>query len=254
MASFSNNLEIGGASNHTGSVSGLAFRVQEAGSGYGKSCKHPKPSFRVASLSVGTLKKRSSEVVESMTRRRVDICSVQEHRWAGGIQANQTRLMKGKNSNYKLYWCGNRMGLGGVGLLLAEKWIEKVFDVQRVSDRILLLLLVIDKTVFAFISVYAPQVGCPDVEKEQFYDLLQEIVSKVSSSEVLIPIGNWNSHVGRVAGSFLGSPWRFGYRNRNIEGDRLLEFAVANNLNVGNTQFKKRDSHLITYSSGENNS
>ena len=155
----------------------------------------------LASLNVGTLKKRSSEVVETLTRGRVDTCSVQEHRWAGGIEANQTRLMKGKNSNYKFYWCGSRMGLG-VGLLLAEKWIEKVFDVQRVSDRILLLCLVIDKTVFAFISVYAPQVGRPDIEKEQFYDLLQEIVSKVPNSEVLIPIGDWNSHVGRVAGGF----------------------------------------------------
>ena len=140
---------------------------------------------------MGTLKKRSSEVVETLTRRRVDICSVQEHRWAGGTEANQTRLMKGKNSNYKFYWCGNQMGLGGVGLLLAEKWIEKVFDVQRVSDRILLLRLVIDKTVFAFVSVYAPQIGRPPhVEKEQFYDLLQEIVSKVPNSEVLIPIGD----------------------------------------------------------------
>ena len=124
MASSSNNSEIGGASNHTGSASSLAFRVREAGSGYGKSCKHPKPTFTVASLNVGTLKKRSSQVVETLTRRRGDICSVQEHRWAGSIEANQTHLMKGKNSNYKFYWCGNRMGLGGVGLLLAEKWIE----------------------------------------------------------------------------------------------------------------------------------
>ena len=149
---------------------------------------------------MGTLKKRSSEVLETFTGRRVDICSVQEHRWAGGIETNQNRLMKGKNSNYKFYWCGNRLGLGGVGLLLAEKWIEKVFDVQRVSDRILLLRLVIDKTVFAFIFVYAPQVVRPDVEKKQFYDLLQEIVSKVPNSEVLIPIGDWNGHVGRAAG------------------------------------------------------
>ena len=253
MASSSNNLEIGGASNHTGSVSGLAFRVREAGSDYGKSCKYPKPTFRVASH-VGTLKKRSSEVVETLTRRRVDVCSVQEHRWAGGTEANQTRLMKGKNSNYTFYWCGNRMGLGGVGLLLAEKWIEKVFDVQRVSDRILLLRLVIDKTVLAFISVYATQVGRPDVEKGTFYDLLQEIVSKVPNSEVLIPIGDWNGHTGRVAGAFEAVHGGFGYGNRNIEGERLLEFAVANNLIVGNTQFKERESHLITYSSGENNS
>ena len=126
------------------------------------------------------------------------------------------------------------MGLG-VGLLLAEKWIEKIFDVQHVSDRILLMHLVIDKTAFIFISVYAPQVGCPDVEKEQFYDLLQEIVCKVPNSEVFFPIGDWNSHVGRVAGGFDVVRGGYGYENRNIEGERLLEFAVANNLIVGNT-------------------
>ena len=114
--------------------------------------------------------------------------------------------------------------------------------------------MVTDKTVFAFISVYAPQVGHPDVEKEQFYDLLQEIVSKVPNSEILIPIGDWNGHVGRVTGGFEAVHGGFGYGNRNIEGDHLLEFADTNNLIVGNTQFKKRDLHLITYSSGENNS
>ena len=114
--------------------------------------------------------------------------------------------------------------------------------------------MVIDKTVFTFISVYAPQVGRSDVEKEQFYGLLQEIVSKVPNYEVLIPISDWNGHVGRVAGGFETVHGGFAYGNRNIEGEHLLEFAVANNLLVGNTQFKKRDSHLITYSSGENSS
>ena len=169
----SHHLEVGGASNHTGGVLSLAFRVREAGSSYDKSCKHPKPTFRVASLNVGTLKKRSSEIVETLTRRRVDICSVQEHRWAGGIEANQTRLMKGKNPKYKFNWC------------------------------------------------------CPDVEKEQFYDLLQEIVSKVPNSEVLIPIGDWNGHVGRVADGFEAAHGGFGYGNHSIEGERLFEFAVA---------------------------
>ena len=103
-------------------------------------------------------------------------------------------------------------------------------------------------------SVYAPQVGRPGVEKEQFYDLLQEIVSKVPNPEVLIPIGDWNGHVGRVAGGFEAVHGGFGYGNRNIEGERLLEFAVANNLIVGNAQFIKRDSHLITYSFAKNNS
>ena len=65
---------------------------------------------------------------------------------------------------------------------------------------------------------------------------------------------DWKSHVGRVACDFEAVDGGFGNRNHNIEGDCLLEFAVANNLIVANTQFKKRDSHLNTYNSVENNS
>ena len=34
------------------------------------------------------------------------------------------------------------------------------------------------------------------------------------------------------------------------EGERILEYALAYDLFLGNTCFKKRDSHLITYRSG----
>ena len=37
-----------------------------------------------------------------------------------------------------------------------------------------------------------------------------------------------------------------------MEGERILEFALANDLIVGNTLFCKRQSHLVTYSSGGN--
>jgi hypothetical protein len=46
--------------------------------------------------------------------------------------ANQTRLIKRKDSTYKFFWSANDKGQGGVGILLAEKWFDKVLDVQRV--------------------------------------------------------------------------------------------------------------------------
>ena len=36
----------------------------------------------------------------------------------------------------------------------------------------------------------------------------------------------------------------------DVEGERILEYAQAFDLLLGNTCFKKRDSHLITYKSG----
>ena len=40
----------------------------------------------------------------------------------------------------------------------------------------------------------------------------------------------------------------------NLEGERILEFAVAHNLVVSNSLFTKRESHLVTYQSGSNQS
>ena len=40
----------------------------------------------------------------------------------------------------------------------------------------------------------------------------------------------------------------------NLEGRRILEFAVTHNLIVSNSLFTKRESNLVTYQSGENQS
>ncbi|XGW28884.1 hypothetical protein V3C99_008576 [Haemonchus contortus] len=44
----------------------------------------------------------------------------------------------------------------------------------------------------------------------------------------------------------------FGYGSRNTDGERILEYADSHNLTIVNTRFRKRDSHLITFYSGEN--
>ena len=60
-------------------------------------------------------------------------------RWRGA----SVRLVEGKNSRCKMFWVGNDKNMGVVGILLAEKWMEAVFDVTRVSDRIIFIKLVI---------------------------------------------------------------------------------------------------------------
>ena len=84
MASLNQRKPIDGAGNHrvVGSVSGLAARgCRAAGSGpCGESSKCPN-FFRVGTLNVGTMKGKASEVVETMSCRRVDLCCLQETRW-----------------------------------------------------------------------------------------------------------------------------------------------------------------------------
>ena len=252
MAMTSTGTLLGGANRHqssVGDVSGLAScQVWEAGSGHcGESSKHLR-KFRVGTLNVNTLRGRVCEVVETLSRRKVDVCCIQETRYRGG----NCRIIKGKDTRYKLYWSGNDKGTAGVGVFVAEEWIEKVFEVQRVCDRILLVKLIVGQRVVTLLSVYAPQSGLSDVDKDLFFDQLRAVTARIPRSELLIQCGDWNSHVGRAGTEYREVHGGMGYGRSepDVEGERILEYALAFDLLLGNTCFKKRDSHLITYKSG----
>ena len=122
--------------------------------------------LRMASINVGTLRGRADEVVEMLERRYVYVCYVQEVRWIGA----SVRFVEGRRARYKLFWIGNSTGYGGVGIFIAEKWIDKVIDVKRVNNCIIVVKFLIGKRIVTAVSVFTPQCGLTEEEKDMFYD------------------------------------------------------------------------------------
>ena len=156
---------------------------------------------------MNTLRGRVWEVVETLSRRKVDVCCMQETRYRGGSCCT----IKGKDTRYKLYWSGTDKGTAGVGVFVAEEWIEKVFEVQRVSDRIILVKLIVGQCVVTFLSVYAPQSGLSDEVKDLFFDQLRAVTARIPASEFMIPCGDWNGHVGRAGTGYREVHGGMGY-------------------------------------------
>ena len=73
---------------------------------------------------------------------------------------------------------------------LAEKWIDKVNDIKQVSDRIILIKLLVEDAVLTVLSVYAPQTGLEDSTNDAFYDCLQTVIFKLPHKEIFIPCGD----------------------------------------------------------------
>ena len=111
--------------------------------------------LRVATWNIGSMSRRSGEVVDAMVRRGVDMCCVQESRWKGG----SARWLGRRGERYKFFWMGTDDGSGGVGMLLAERWVDEVMAVQRVSERILLVKLLVGRRVVNIISAYGHRSG-----------------------------------------------------------------------------------------------
>jgi hypothetical protein len=89
------------------------------------------------------------------------------------------------------------------------------------------------------------------VLKMQFWEELDALVSSVSISEKLFIGVHLNEHVGSTRVGFEGVYGGFGYESRNQKGEGILNFALAYDLIVANTLFRKRVSHLVTFSSGQ---
>ena len=131
--------------------------------------------------------------------------------------------------------------------LLAEKWTENVIDVNSVNDWIMFVKLLLGKSIVVLLSVYAPQQGLPDSEKDAFQEELLLTLSAMEKNEIIMLCGDMNGHIGRSSSDYEGVHGGNDFGTRNSEGGRILELGDAMDMIVCNTFFQKRDSRLITY-------
>lgn len=78
--------------------------------------------------------------------------------------------------------------------------------------------------------IHIPQAGLDDRVKDAFHEELQRTVPKIGGSESLFLCGDFIGHIGGVPAGYEGVYSGFGYCDRNTEGERILEFLVANGL------------------------
>ena len=87
---------------------------------------------------------------------------------AGDTRGGSARMICGKNSKYKFFCSGDESG-GGEGLLLNESLVENVISVERIDRCLMYIRIMIGKMIVRVFSVYAPQAGRPEHEKDSFY-------------------------------------------------------------------------------------
>ena len=174
--------------------------------------------IRVCTVNIGTLLGKRREVVEMLARRRVDICCIQEVRYK-----NQGTTAFGSNEEkYKFWYSGNSFGTNGVGLLVKQELVERVLEVERYSDRLMKIRMVLGKAVCHVFSAYAPQAGLTAQQKEDFWELVEEEVAKVPNSEGLIIGGDLNGHIGSDRAGFEEIRGLHGFGQVNREGETIL--------------------------------
>ncbi|KAK3510194.1 hypothetical protein QTP70_026787, partial [Hemibagrus guttatus] len=199
--------------------------------------------LRIGTLNVGTMTGKGRELADMMERRKVDILCVQETRWKG----SKARSI---GAGFKLFYYGVDSKRNGVGVVLKEEFVRNVLEVKRVSDRVMTLKLEIEGVMLNVVSGYAPQVGCELEEKERFWSELDEVMESIPTGERVVIGADFNGHVGEGNTGDEEVMGKFGVKERNLEGQMVVDFAKRMDMAVVNTYFQKREEHRVTYKSG----
>ncbi|KAK3534980.1 hypothetical protein QTP70_001941 [Hemibagrus guttatus] len=150
-----------------------------------------------------------------MERRKVDILCVQETRWKG----SKARSI---GAGFKLFYYGVDSKRNGVGVVLKEEFVRNVLEV-----------------------------GCELEEKERFWSELDEVMESIPTGERVVIGADFNGHVGEGNTGDEEVMGKFGVKERNLEGQMVVDFAKRMDMGVVNTYFQKREEHRVTYKSGD---
>ena len=99
------------------------------------------------------------------------------------------------------------------------------------------------------IQAYAPTCNAEEVEAEQFYEDIQDLLELIlkKKKNVHFIIGGWNAKVGSQ--ETPGVTGKFGLGVQNEAEQRLIQFCQENALVIANTFFQQHKRRLYTWTS-----
>jgi len=94
--------------------------------------------IRFGTWNIGTLTGKSMEVVDTMTRRRINFMCLRETKWVG------KKAKELDSSGFKLWYTGEARSRNRVGIIVDKEWKKDIVDVKRIGDRIISLKFVVE--------------------------------------------------------------------------------------------------------------
>ena len=196
--------------------------------------------------------------MEELARYNVSVAGIQEIKWFGRdvwTAGGYTFLHSGRPLPSD---DDNAVRNEGVGIALdrkaTEAWKAAGEKWEAISSRIVVARLKLaghgqrqpggsrerSSTFVTVLSVYAPTAKAPPGVKQQFNEELQSSLDKVSPSDILIILGDFNARVGKR--DVASNLWKqtlgiHGFDERNDAGEELLEYCSSNCLTIMNSWF-----------------
>ena len=186
---------------------------------------------------------RKTVVTDRELRRlNIDIAALQETRLP------ETGSLK--EEHYTFFWQGKgteEVREHGVGFAVRHTLLRMIEPPTDGTERIFTLRLSSMQGPVNLVCVYAPTLQASAEVKDQFYESLDTVVSKIPEAEHIYLLGDFNARVGADRESWPNVLGHQGIAKKNENGQRLLELCCYRKLCVTNTYFQNKACHKVSW-------
>lgn len=228
-----------------GSMTTSGESLQEEGRSATVSLLGPKTMVRLGTWNVRTMYETSklAQVTSEMERYRLDILGISECRWTGSGRRSTS------NGSVVLYSGHEDKHIHGVALIVSKEKAKTLVEWEPVSDRMIRARFMSKYCKLTIIQCYAPTNEAEIEDKDDWYEELQQTISKVPQHDMLLVMGDMNAKVGAGNDNCDRAIGKHGCGVRNNNGQRLVDFCLENNCVVGGTIFPHKSIHKLTWRS-----
>lgn len=194
-----------------------------------------KKVWRIATWNVRTMLEvgKEIEVAKELGKSKIEIAALQETRWSKQGQIN--------NDKFTILYSGEeKQGQNGVAFIIMGKTRDNIMEYKAIDGRIAYIRLKAKPYNISIINAYAPTEIAEEIEKEIFYEKMEDTIQKIPNFDTTLILGDFNAQVGRED-SWREVTGRFTIHDRtNDNGIRLCNFASRNGLVKASTKFQHR--------------
>lgn len=128
-------------------------------------------------------------LIDEAEKYRLGIVALQK------IRCNDTRSIELKNTTLFYGACDYRR-IRRIGFAVNQSYLNSVKDFKTISHRITVLTIAARLFNITFVNVHDPTEEKEEIEKDEFYSLLNSILNKIPENCIQIILGDLNAKIG----------------------------------------------------------
>jgi exonuclease III len=170
-----------------------------------------------------------AQIIKGMEIYNLDLLGLSEVGWNG---SGQYRTPNGNILLYSGMPNENDVHQHGVSILLSNKLKHSLVEWKPVNERIITARLATKYEKNSVMQCYAPTEEYDLDKKEEFYNLLNNVLDDIDKKDAMILLGDFNAKVGCNNEEVEHIMGTHGIGDRNENGELLIELCGRYNLKI----------------------